>query len=71
MDSDATTIQVETEVKQELDRLKQTYHSKTYNEVIKSLIRSKGKSLAGHLSIKNKITLEEALRGLRDQHDRY
>jgi predicted CopG family antitoxin len=71
MNADATTIQIEIDVKQELDRLKQTYHSKTYNEVIKSLIRSKGKSLAGHLSTKNRITLEEALKGLRDRHDRY
>jgi hypothetical protein len=62
---------VETDVKQELERLKQTYHSKTYNEVIKSLIRSKGKSMAGYLSSKKKITLEEALKGLRDKHDRY
>lgn len=66
-----TTIQIEDDVKESLDRLKKKSEAKTYNEVIQRLLSPKRKSLYGFLAKKKKISFEAMMKGLRDKHDRF
>jgi hypothetical protein len=66
-----TTIQVENPTKELLNELKKSLNSKTYDEVIQSLVRAKTGSMYGKLS-KGKIVLaSQMMKGLRDKSDRF
>ena len=66
-----TTIQVENPTKELLTELKKSFNSKTYDEVIRTLVRKKTKSMFGKLSKGKKISATQMLRGLRDKSDRF
>ena len=65
-----TTIQLEEPTKELLNELKKSFHSKTYDEVIQSLVRKKTRSLYGKLS-HGRVSAAEMLKGLRDKSDRF
>lgn len=46
---ETTTIQIEKPTKKSLNKLKENYSVKTYDEVIKKLIKQKNKSMYGVL----------------------
>ena len=66
-----TTIQVEDPTKALLNELKKNFNSKTYDEVIRELVRRKTKSMYGKFAKGKKIPFSEALKGLRDEDDRF
>ncbi len=65
-----TTIQVENPTKDLLNELKKSFNSKTYDEVIQSLVRKKTKSMYGKLSKGRKVLASQMMKGLRDKSDR-
>ena len=66
-----TTIQIENPTKELLNELKKNFQSKTYDEVIRTLVRKKTKSMYGVLAKNKKISTKEIMEGLRDKRDRY
>lgn len=66
-----TTIEVKKPTKQLLDVLKENFDSKTYDDVIQTLIRKKTKSLYGSVSLPKNISLKQFLKDLRDERDRF
>lgn len=67
----STTIQIQNPTKKLLNDLKSNYNSKTYDEVIISLVRKKEPSMYGKLSGGKKVSVKEMMKGLRDKSDRY
>lgn len=67
----STTIQVENPTKELLNNLKTNYNSKTYDEVIITLVRKKEPSMYAKLSKGKKISVKEMMKGLRDKSDRF
>lgn len=67
----STTIQVENPTKELLSNLKTNYNSKTYDEVIITLVRKKEPSMYAKLSKGKKVSVKEMMKGLRDKSDRY
>ncbi|MFH1587896.1 MAG: hypothetical protein ABIA76_00990 [Candidatus Diapherotrites archaeon] len=67
----ATTIQIETPTKDLLNELKKSFQSKTYDDVIQTLVRKKTKSTYGALAKEKKTSAAEMMKGLRDKSDRY
>jgi hypothetical protein len=65
-----TTIQVNVETKNVLERVKDTYHVKSYDDAIRKLISAKTQSLYGSLAQKKNIRMKDILVGLRDKNDR-
>ena len=66
-----TTIQIENPTKELLNELKKNYNSKTYDEVIKTLVSKKTKSMYGKLAKGKKISATGLLKNLRDKGDRF
>ena len=66
-----TTIQIENPTKELLNELKKNFQLKTYDEVIRKLVRKKTKSMYGALAKNKKISTKEIMGGLRDKSDRY
>ena len=66
-----TTIQVTKPTKQLLNKLKKSFHSKNYDEVIKTLVRKKTKSQYGKHAKGKDISLEKIMKGLREKSDRF
>ncbi|MFA6268948.1 MAG: hypothetical protein WCW13_02450 [archaeon] len=66
---ETSTIQVEKLTKDLLNELKHTFGSKTYDEVIQTLVKRKTESGFGKFA-KKKISVEEMMAGLRDKNDR-
>ena len=66
-----TTIQVENPTKELLNKLKKSYNSKTYDEVIQNLVRKKTKSMFGKLAKGKKVSAKQMMRDLRDKRDRF
>ncbi|MFH1256431.1 MAG: hypothetical protein V1494_03995 [Candidatus Diapherotrites archaeon] len=66
-----TTIQVEYPTKELLNELKKNSNSKTYDEVIQLLVKTKTKSMFGKLSKGKAVSAAEMLRGMRDKCDRF
>lgn len=66
-----TTIQVEKSTKELLNELKKNSDSKTYDEVIQTLLKKKTKSMYGKFTKGKNISVEEMMEGLRDKSDRY
>ena len=66
-----TTIQIENPTKELLNELKKNYNSKTYDEVIKTLVSKKTKSIYGKLAKGKKISVAEMMKGVRDKRDRF
>ncbi|MFH1751441.1 MAG: hypothetical protein ABH821_00670 [archaeon] len=66
-----TTIQIEAPTKELLNELKTSFSTKTYDEVIRILVKKKTKSMYGKLGKGKKISATEMMKGLRDKHDRY
>ncbi len=66
----STTIQVENPTKELLNNLKNNYNSKTYDEVIITLVRKKEPSMYAKLSKGKKVPVKEMMKGLRDKIDR-
>jgi hypothetical protein len=65
-----TTIQIKGPTKDLLNELKKSFNSKTYDEVIKTLVSKKTKSMYGSLSKGKNISAAEMIKGLRDKSDR-
>lgn len=65
-----TTIQVENQTKELLNELKEGYHSKTYDEVIKMLVKKKTKPMYGKLAKGKSISVAEMMKELREKSDR-
>ncbi|MFH0861817.1 MAG: hypothetical protein V1875_02195 [Candidatus Altiarchaeota archaeon] len=65
-----TTIQVNIETKNVLERVKETYHVKSYDDAIRKLINTKTQSLYGSLATKKNMQMKDILAGLRDKNDR-
>ena len=65
-----TTIQVTNETKELLTRLKISFGSSTYDEVVNILASKKTGSMAGALAQGKKYTVKKILEGLRDERDR-
>jgi len=64
-----TTIQLEEETAEQLKKLKESMKMKTYDEVVKHLVKKNvRKSMFGALS---HLDRDELLRDLRDKHDRF
>lgn len=68
---ETTTIQIETPTKELLNELKKNYNSKTYDDVIKTLVSKKTKSMYGKLGKNKKVSAAEMMKGLRDKSDRF
>lgn len=66
-----TTIQIENPTKELLNELKKNYNSKTYDEVINTLVSKKTKSMYGKLTKGKKVSAVEMMKGLRDKCDRF
>lgn len=66
-----STIQVETPTKELLNNLKINYNSKTYDEVIVTLVKKKEPSMYAKLSKGKKVSVKEMMNDLRDKSDRY
>ncbi|MDO8428594.1 MAG: hypothetical protein Q7S92_05270 [Candidatus Diapherotrites archaeon] len=66
-----TTIQIEKHTKEVLNELKESFESKTYDEVIMQLVRKKTKSMYGTLGKGKKVSFKQMMEGLRDKHDRF
>ncbi len=66
-----TTIQVENPTKELLNELKKNFHSKTYDEVIITLVRKKTKSMFGKLARGKRPSATKMIKGLRDKSDRF
>jgi len=66
-----TTIQIENPTKELLNELKKNYNSKTYDEVIKTLVSRKTKSIYGKLAKGKKISVAEMMKGVRDKSGRF
>ena len=64
----STTIQIEKPTKKLLNTLKENYSVKTYDEVIKTLIKRKHKSMYGVLKDAN-FTTEEIVKEIRKDRD--
>lgn len=60
-----TTIQIEKPTKELLDRLKSNYSVKTYDEVLKALIKKKHSSMYGVLKNAN-FTTKKAIKEIRE-----
>ncbi len=67
---ETTTIQVEKPTKELLNELKKSFNSKTYDEVIQSLVGKKTKSMYGKLAGKKRVSVSQMMGGLREKHDR-
>lgn len=65
-----TTIQIENPTKNLLNELKKNFNSKTYDEVIITLVKKKTKSMYGKLAGKKRISTAKMMKGLRDKSDR-
>ena len=65
-----TTIQITQHTKELLNKLKTSFSSGTYDEVIVRLTSKKTGSMAGKLSGGKKYTVKKILKGLRDESDR-
>ena len=61
---ETTTIQLEKPTKELLEKLKENYSVKTYDEVIKTLIKRKHKSMYGVLKNAN-ISTKEFIKEIR------
>jgi hypothetical protein len=68
---ETTTIQIENPTKELLNELKKNYNSKTYDEVIKTLVSKKTKSMFGKLGKGKKVSFAEMTKDLRDKSDRF
>ncbi|MFH1240564.1 MAG: hypothetical protein V1672_05105 [Candidatus Diapherotrites archaeon] len=67
----ASTIQVEKDTMELLKNLKNTYNTKTYDELINQLVRKKvSGSMFAKLSKGKTYTMKNILKGLRDESDR-
>ena len=66
-----TTIQVENSTKELLNELKKSFNSKTYDDVIQTLVRKKTKSMYGKLAKGKKVSIAAMMKGLRDKSDRF
>ncbi|MFH1695499.1 MAG: hypothetical protein ABH850_03690 [Candidatus Micrarchaeota archaeon] len=66
-----TTIQVENKTKEILNHLKGNFNSKTYDEVILTLVKKKTKSMHGKFAGKKRLSAAEIMKGLRDKHNRF
>jgi len=64
-----TSIQVDSETRVILERLKRAYNARTYDEAILRLVKAKSSSFYGALAGKNKVPMAEILRCLRDEDD--
>jgi len=71
MPADTTTLQVQKKTKALLDLLKGTYGSRTYDDVIQKLVMKKTGSMAGKFKMKGKSTMQQIMRGMRDENDRF
>lgn len=65
-----TTIQIEKLTKELLNELKESFHSATYDEVIKTLVHKKTQSMYGRLGKGKKISFKQMMHKLRDKSDR-
>jgi predicted CopG family antitoxin len=65
-----TTIQVEKPTKELLIELKESYHSKTFDDVIKTLVKKKTKLMYGKLAKGKNVSAAEMMKNLRDKRDR-
>ena len=68
---ETTTVEVKKKTKEELDQLKHTYQAKTYDDVIRELMKRKRRSMAGKLAIGRKVSMQEILEKLRNERDRF
>ncbi len=68
---ETTTIQLEYPTKELLNELKQSFHSKTYDEVIRTLVKKKTKSMYGKLAKGKGVSTAEMMESLRDKSDRF
>lgn len=66
-----TTIQVENMTKDMLNELKKSFRSKTYDEVILSLVKKKTTSMYGKFASKKRLSAAKIMKGLRDKNDRF
>lgn len=66
---ETSTIQVEKPTKDLLNELKHNFGSKTYDEVIQTLVKRKTGSAFGKFA-KGKVSVAEMMKGLRDKNDR-
>ena len=66
---ETTTIQLEKPTKELLEKLKENYSVKTYDEVIKTLIKRKHKSMYGVLKNAN-ISTKEFVKEIRKDRSR-
>ena len=64
-----TSIQVESDTKILLQRLKKTYNARSYDDTIRALVGKKSPSMYGALAGNKKISISEILDGLRDKDD--
>ena len=65
---ETTTIQLEKPTKELLEKLKENYSVKTYDEVIKTLIKRKHKSMYGVLKNAN-ISTKEITKEIRNERN--
>lgn len=65
-----TTIQVNIETKNFLERIKENYHVKSYDDAIRKLINTKTQSLYGSLATRKNMQMKDIIAGLRDKNDR-
>ena len=65
---ETTTIQLEKPTKELLEKLKENYSAKTYDEVIKTLIKRKHKSMYGVLKNAN-ISTKEITKEIRNERN--
>lgn len=65
-----TTIQIEKPTKEILSKLKENYSVSTYDEVIRTLIKRKHKSMYGAFA-KKEISVKKMMKDLRDKNDRF
>jgi predicted CopG family antitoxin len=66
-----TTIQITHGTRDLLNKLKVSFGTTTYDEVIRKLASKKTGSMAGKLAKGKKYTVKEILHNLRDEGDRY
>jgi hypothetical protein len=66
---ETSTIQLEKPTKDLLNELKHNFGSKTYDEVIQTLVKRKTPSTFGKFA-KGKVSVREMMAGLRDKDDR-
>lgn len=67
----ATTIQIENPTKKMLNELKSNYNSKTFDEVIVTLLKKREPSMYSKFFKGKKISAKAMMKGLREKNDRY